>query len=109
MPVRPTHFTLRVLHPKSWVIEGSLDGRSLREIDRSINNQDCDDIGSPASLAASNAAEFRFIRLTHATLTHCDWNGVQVGRFVLSFGIRLEEPVLRSSTCESDTKYSRFQ
>jgi hypothetical protein len=34
MCVRPTHYTIMTEYLKSWVVEGSLDGRSWTEIDR---------------------------------------------------------------------------
>jgi hypothetical protein len=64
MRVRPTHYTLRAWQLKSWVVEGSLDGRSWTEIDRRTNNQDFKMCRNTASFAVSNPAEFRFIRLT---------------------------------------------
>jgi hypothetical protein len=66
MRVRPTHYTIKTLCLKSWVVEGSLDGKSWTEIDRQTNNQDFKDrhLIPTASFAVSNPAECRFIRLT---------------------------------------------
>jgi hypothetical protein len=67
--VRPTHYTIRGWDLKSWVVEGSLDGRSWTEIDRQTDNQDFKD-GNTVSFAVSNPAEFRFIRLTQTCKNH---------------------------------------
>jgi hypothetical protein len=75
MRVRPTHYTLSTRFLKSWVVEGSLDGRSWREIDRQTDNQDFKNWNT-ASLAVSNPAEFRFIRLTQTDKTHAMFLGV---------------------------------
>jgi hypothetical protein len=40
MRVRPTHYTIKAIYLKSWVVEGSLDGESWAEIDQQTNNQD---------------------------------------------------------------------
>jgi hypothetical protein len=63
MRIRPTHYTIRTQYLKSWVVEGSLDGRSWTEIDRQTDNQHFKKLNR-ASFAVSNPAEFRFIRLT---------------------------------------------
>jgi hypothetical protein len=71
MRLYPTHYTLVACQPKSWVVEGSLDGQSWTEIDRKTNNQDFTLVGYPiASFAVSNPAECRFIRLTQTDRRH---------------------------------------
>jgi hypothetical protein len=89
MRVRPTHYTIRALLLKSWVVEGSLDGKSWTEIDRQTNNQDfdyagetctddcagsasCTDDWETASFAVSNPSECRFIRLTQTGKRYYD-------------------------------------
>jgi hypothetical protein len=67
--VRPTHYTIVALYLKSWVVEGSLDGRSWTEIDRKTDNQDFK-FPNTTSFAVSNPAEFRFIRLTQTGKRH---------------------------------------
>jgi hypothetical protein len=62
MRVRPTHYTIRGLLLKSWVVEGSLDGESWTEIDRQTDNQDFEGYWHTASFAVSKPAECRFIR-----------------------------------------------
>jgi hypothetical protein len=63
MRVRPTHYTIWTGYLQSWVVEGSLDGRSWTEIDRQTDNEDFYE-WNRASFAVSNPAEFRFIRLS---------------------------------------------
>jgi hypothetical protein len=70
MRVRPTHYTLRALFLKSWVLEGSLDGRSWTEIDRQTGNQVFKDDWHTTSFAVSRPAECRFIRLTQTARDH---------------------------------------
>jgi hypothetical protein len=62
---------------KSWVIEGSLDGKVWRKIDRKTGNKDFKSGGWPpgsfsasASFAVSKPAECRFIRLTQTGWNH---------------------------------------
>jgi hypothetical protein len=79
--IRPTHYTVRATVPKSWILEGSLDGASWTEIDRQTDNQDFNlDTGS---FSVANAGEFRFIRLTQAgkTAQHCDTLGLKAVEF----------------------------
>jgi hypothetical protein len=77
MRVRVTHYTVRALRLKSWVVEGSLDGDgwffsgTWTEIDRQTDNQDFKDWNT-ASFALSKPVEFRFIRLTQ-TAKRRDW------------------------------------
>jgi hypothetical protein len=73
MRVRPTHYTIVALSAwmlKSWVVEGSLDGKRWTEIDRQTNNQDFKDDYATASFAVSKPAECRFIRLTQTDKNH---------------------------------------
>jgi hypothetical protein len=71
MRVRPTHYTMRTWSVKSWVVEGSVDGRSWTEIDRQTDNQDFKVGCTVASLPMSNPADCRFIRLTQTHKRHC--------------------------------------
>jgi hypothetical protein len=57
MRVRPTHYTLRTVDRKSWVVEGSLGGNSWTEIDRQTDNRDFGGGVNPASFSVSNPAE----------------------------------------------------
>jgi hypothetical protein len=60
MRVRATHYTIRSIPLKSWVIESSLDSRAWIAIDRKTNH----DLFAPEvdSFAVLNSAECRFIR-----------------------------------------------
>jgi hypothetical protein len=70
MRLRPTHYTIRTECLKSWVVEGSVEGSSWREIGRETDNQVFKDGEQTASFAVSNAADFRFIRLTQTGRNH---------------------------------------
>jgi hypothetical protein len=70
MRVRLTHYTIKTRWLKSWVVEGSLDGRSWTEIDRQTNNQDFERWWTTVSFAVSGPAEFQFIRLTQTDENH---------------------------------------
>jgi uncharacterized coiled-coil protein SlyX len=61
--VKLTHYTLRTANLKSWILEGSVDGRRWTKIDRQTDNQELKD-AKIASVAVSNPTEFRFVRLT---------------------------------------------
>jgi hypothetical protein len=71
MRVQPTHYTIDAGFLKSWVVEGSLDGKSWTEIDQQTNNQDFKD-WETASFAVSRPVECRFIRLTQTDENHDD-------------------------------------
>jgi hypothetical protein len=64
MRVSLTHYTLWTWYQKSWVVEGSLDGKSWTEIDRRTDNQVFKADWTTASFAVSCSAECRFVRLT---------------------------------------------
>jgi hypothetical protein len=70
MRVRPTHYTIRSMLLKSWVVEGSLDAKAWTEIDRQTDNQDFKGGWGAASFAVSNSTECRFIRLTQTGENH---------------------------------------
>jgi regulator of replication initiation timing len=62
MRVRPTHYTIGSWSkPKSWVVEGSLDGENWTEIHRTTNHRSG---GTVISFTVSKSVESRFIRLT---------------------------------------------
>jgi hypothetical protein len=94
MRVRPTHYTIKSLSLKSWMIESSLDGESWTEIDRKTDNCDFsrDNLFAPvksASFSVSNSAECRFIRLTQTGKTHSG-RGILTLRAFEVFGTLLE-------------------
>jgi uncharacterized coiled-coil protein SlyX len=68
--VWPTHYTTNCARLKSWVIEGSLDGRAWTEIDRKTDNSDLNSDPWRASFAVANSAECRFIRFTKTAMNH---------------------------------------
>jgi hypothetical protein len=70
MRVRLTHYAIKTLFLKSWVVEGSLDGSGWKEIDSQADNQDFKGPWRTTSFAVSNLVEFRFIRLTQTGKTH---------------------------------------
>jgi hypothetical protein len=70
MLIRPTQYTIRAARLQSWVLEGSLNGRSWTQIDRQMNNRDFESGWTKASFAVSKPAAFRFIRLTQADSNH---------------------------------------
>jgi hypothetical protein len=66
MRVSPTNYTIKAQYLKSWVIEGSVDGRTWIEMDRRCDNEDFRGgwSASIATFTAKKGPEFRFIRLT---------------------------------------------
>jgi hypothetical protein len=63
MRVRPTHCTIGTAYLKSWVLDGSLDGKSWTEIDQGWDDEFFKRWGT-GSFTISKPAECRFIRLT---------------------------------------------
>jgi hypothetical protein len=85
MLVRPTNYTLTTQLVKSWIVEGSLDGKSWETIDRQTDNQDFRHGWKTASFATSNPMECRFIHLTQTDRRHCGDDDLPV-RAVEFFG-----------------------
>jgi hypothetical protein len=69
MRVRPTHYTMRAVGLKSWIVAGSLDGESWVEIHRQTNSQTFKE-RNQASFAFGNTDAFRFLRLIQTDKTH---------------------------------------
>jgi hypothetical protein len=69
MRIYPTHYTIKTRALKSWIVEGSLDGRNWTEIDQQTDNQGFVPPNT-ASFAVSNPEEFRFLRLTQTDENH---------------------------------------
>jgi hypothetical protein len=71
MQITPTHYTLLpsdLWRPKSWIVEGSLDGESWTELDRYVDFPDSGHrIGT---FAVTNSAPCRFVRLTQLSRDH---------------------------------------
>jgi hypothetical protein len=73
MWIYPTHYTINSYNLRSWILEGSVDGRTWTEIDRQADLTDFKDGTDPeASFAVSNPFGCRFIRLTQ---TGKNWDG----------------------------------
>jgi hypothetical protein len=87
--VRSTHYTIYSSLMKSWMVEGSLDGRVWTELDRQTDNEDFKCGLGTASFAVSNSAECRFIRLTQTGKNHGDHDFLDVYAFEF-FGTLLE-------------------
>lgn len=77
----PTHYTARSanvyanwFHPKSWVIEGSIDGSSWEEIDEENNCSHLNGGRKTHTFVMNHPTnkEFRYIRMKS---TGPDWNG----------------------------------
>jgi hypothetical protein len=77
MVVQLTCYTIKSACLKSWIVEGSVDGKNWTEIDRETNNRHFDlrawDYWPGAGIGAfpvSNRAGFRFIRLMQTGKNH---------------------------------------
>jgi hypothetical protein len=88
MRARLTHYTIRTLDLKSWIIEGSVDGTRWTEIDRRTGTQDFKE-NNIVSFAISRSWEFRLIRLTQTEKNHHGHDRLCV-RTVEFFGTLLE-------------------
>jgi hypothetical protein len=67
----PTHLTIRThgpggAHPKSWLVETSVDGESWREVAREEDNRD----RFTGTFAVAGSGECRFIRLANIGRNH---------------------------------------
>jgi hypothetical protein len=63
--ISPTHYTIKGVDLKTWVLEGSLDGANWTEIDRQTDNWDFYGINArTGSFSVSRSLKCRFIRLT---------------------------------------------
>jgi hypothetical protein len=76
MLVRPTDYAIKANCLKSWVVEGSMDGRNRTEIDRQTDTEDFNTmiLGVPmtASFTAAHPMICRFIRLMQTGKRHDD-------------------------------------
>jgi hypothetical protein len=70
MRIRPTHYTMKAVYPKSWIVEGSLDGANWTELDRQTDNEDFKTDISTASFSISTVVEVRLIRFTQTDKNH---------------------------------------
>jgi hypothetical protein len=68
--VYPTHYTIRAAGLRSWAIEGSMDGKRWKLIDKQSNYSDSPSRWTTISLAVSNSHEFRYLRLTQTAFRY---------------------------------------
>jgi uncharacterized coiled-coil protein SlyX len=87
--VRPTHYTIRSIYLKSWVVVSSLDGEAWTQIDRQADNEDFGDWWKTASFAVSKSAECRFVGLTQTGKNHIGRDSLAIRAFEF-FGTLLE-------------------
>jgi hypothetical protein len=80
--VRPTHYTIRALDLKSWVVEGSMTGDKWKLIDQQTDNHAFELDVNRATFAVSKPGEYRFIRLTQ---TDKNYHDVRVRQSVPDF------------------------
>jgi hypothetical protein len=80
MRIKPTHYTIRsrhdagpgATHPKSWVIEGSLDGATWTELDRKENNRDLSGRNKIKTFEMAQIAKVKLLRLKQTGKNHYD-------------------------------------
>jgi hypothetical protein len=68
--IRPTHYTMKAESPKSWIVEGSVDGSTWTEIDRRMDTDDFENGANTVSFTISQPADCRFIRLSQTDKNH---------------------------------------
>jgi hypothetical protein len=87
--VRPTHYTMKGGILKSWVIEGSVDGKNWTALDQKTDSQEFRLDGNKASFDFPKPGDFRFLRLTQTDKNH-QGKDILVLRAVEFFGTLLE-------------------
>jgi hypothetical protein len=73
--IRPTHYTIRSSknnYPKSWVFEGSMNGKDWTELDRRKNDSHLKEDLAVHSFEVKSPFECRFLRLTQTGKNHSD-------------------------------------
>jgi uncharacterized coiled-coil protein SlyX len=73
--IRPTHYTIRSAednYPKSWVLEGSMNGEDWTELDRRKNDSHLKEDLAVHTFEVKSPFECRFIRLTQTGKNHSD-------------------------------------
>jgi hypothetical protein len=76
-------------HPKSWVIEGSVDGENWTELDSRINNSELDAQNVTKTWRTTERMQSRYVRLRQTALNHCGSNYLIVSALEL-FGSLFE-------------------
>jgi hypothetical protein len=89
MRVRLTHYTIKSLSLKSWVVESSLNCVNWTELDRKTDNESLKSFTSTASLAVANSGYCRFIRLAQTGKTRNVTDMLAITHFEF-FGTLLE-------------------
>jgi E3 ubiquitin-protein ligase HECTD1 len=79
--VQVTHYAIRSYeyghggsHPRSWVLEGSLDGTKWIEIDRREDDESLREMNRVAEFSVATVERAQFIRLRQ---TGKNWHGTQ--------------------------------
>jgi hypothetical protein len=88
--IKPTAYTISSYAPKSWVLEGSLEGQVWTEIDRQIDN--CEFKVWPtraSSFDVANPTECRYLRFRQIAKTHFSDDILNVHAFEV-FGALLQ-------------------
>jgi hypothetical protein len=73
--IRPTHYTIRSSednYPKSWVLEGSMNGTRWTELDRKKNDSHLKEDFAVHTFEVKSPFECRFVRLTQTGKNHSD-------------------------------------
>jgi hypothetical protein len=76
--IKPTHYAIRSRydarsgwrHPKSWVIEGSIDCHQWEEVDRRGNNDDLNAQNVVRLFTVTHSSEYRSLRLRQTGPNH---------------------------------------
>jgi hypothetical protein len=76
-------------HPKSWVIERSVDGHEWIELDQKRNNPDLNDRNVIRSWPTTRSMKSRYIRLRLTGRSHCGTNILALSSFEV-FGTIIE-------------------
>jgi hypothetical protein len=100
MMVKPSSYTIRTWasnwgkgyqHPKSWVLEGSMDGQSWIELDTRAANDDLNDANITQTFSVSRSDEVQMIRLRLTGPNHHGSHELVITAFEI-FGSLIEPP-----------------
>jgi hypothetical protein len=97
MRVEATHYTIRSshweeksIHPQSWIIEGSMDGKKWMELDRRTKSNHLNGSSLVASFTMAKVVEARFIRLSQIGKNHSESDVLAFAAFEI-FGLLSEQ------------------
>jgi hypothetical protein len=87
--IKSTHYSIRsrynasngCSHPKSWVIEGSVDCNQWEEVDRRDNNDDLNAQNVVRLFTVTHSSEYRSLRLRQTGPTHYGENWLTISGF----------------------------